>query len=104
MDDRLEKLRRLHEADPNDPELTYMLAMEHSKAEQLEEAVRWLDRTIELDPHYHYAYFQKGKILGALSRDTEARDAIQTGLDRANAAGDAKAAGELADLLASMSG
>lgn len=104
MNDRLDQLRKLHETDPNDPELTYMLAMEHSKAQQLDEALRWLDRTIELDPHYHYAYFQKGKTLGALGRDAEARDAIETGLNQANAAGDAKAGGELAELLASMSG
>lgn len=104
MSDRLEKLIKLHDADPDDPELTYMLAMEHSKLERLDEALRWLDRTIELDPHYHYAYFQKGKMLAALNRDTEARQAIQRGLDQANTAGDAKASGELAELLASMSG
>lgn len=104
MTDRLAQLQTLHDADPDDPDLTYMIAMEHSKAEQLDEALRWLDRTIQLDAHYHYAYFQKGKLLGALNRDTEAREVIQLGLDRANAAGDSKASGELAELLVSMSG
>lgn len=104
MSDRLGQLEKLHAAEPDDPELTYMLAMEYSKAERLDEALRWLNETLQRDPHYHYAYFQKGKVLGALDRDTEAREVIQHGLDRANAAGDTKAGGELAELLASMSG
>ena len=104
MTDRLDKLRQLHEADPDDPELTYMIALEHSKQDRLDEALEWLTRTIQLDAHYHYAYFQKGKMLGALNRDAEAREVLEQGLNRANSKGDAKAAGELAELLASMTG
>lgn len=104
MSDRLTQLQKLHAADPNDAELCYMIALEHSKAGDVEEALRWLDRALELEPGFHYAYFQRGKLLGALGRDTEARETIKRGLNRANADGNAKAAGELADLLASMSG
>lgn len=102
MTQRLEQLRKLHDADPADADVVYMIAMEHSKAGDDEQALEWLDKTIALDAHYHYAYFQKGKAFGALGRDSEARDAIQEGLNQANAAGDAKAAGELGELLASM--
>ena len=104
MPDRLDKLQQLFDADPNDAELAYMIGLEHSNREDLEEAVRWHDRAIALDDHFHYAYFQKGKLLGALGRDTEARETIQRGLDQANGAGDMKAAGELAGLLESLAG
>lgn len=104
MTDRLAKLEKLLAADPNDAELCYMIALEHTKASRHDDAVRWLQRTVEMDPKQHYAYFQMGKAYAALGQPDAARAALQRGLDRANADGNHKAAGELGDLLASMSG
>ena len=103
MIDRLEKLEKLLAADPGDAEISYMIALEHTKANRNDDAVRWLERTVETDPKQHYAYFQMGKALAALGRTEDARAALQRGLDRASADGNHKAAGELGDLLASMS-
>ena len=104
MTDRLDALRKLHDADPRDAELPYMIAMEHSKAGRHEDAVEWFDKALALSASMHYAYFQKAKSLSALSRDTEARQTLTLGLTRATSDGNQKAAGEIADLLDSMAG
>ena len=63
MSDRLEQLKKLHDVDPNDPFLTYGIALELSKDDLLEEAVTWLDKTIAIDADYCYAYTRKPKCL-----------------------------------------
>lgn len=102
MSDRLEQLQKLHQADPNDPFLTYGIALELSKAGQEEDALAWLDKTLERDAGYHYAYFQKGRVLSSLGRVEEARAVIRAGIDKASAAGDMHAASELSGLLQSL--
>ena len=98
MSDRLAQLLKLHEADPADPFLTYGVAMEHVKAESFDDAVAWLDKTLERDAGYCYAYFQKAKALSALGREDDAREAVAAGIKAAKAAGDEKAFGELEEL------
>lgn len=93
---RLEQLHRLMEKSPNDPFLTYGIALEHKKTGELEKAVEWLDRTIQVDPNYCYAYYQKGQVLEQLGRTEEARKAYHTGIEAARRVGDAHAEGEIA--------
>ncbi len=100
--DRLPKLLKLHEADPADAEICYMIALEHGKADRIDEALHWLDETIRREPKMHYAYFQQGKLLGAAGRTSDARAALQRGVERATADGNYKAVGEINDLLASL--
>ncbi len=95
MNERLAKLVALWSADPGDADVAYMIALEHGKLGAVDEAVAWLDRALALDASYHYAYFQKGKLLGGAGRMDEARVAIDAGLARARADGNGKAAGEL---------
>jgi tetratricopeptide (TPR) repeat protein len=102
MTDRLAQLQKLYETDPADPFVAYGIALEHGKAEAYEQAIPWLDTAIEADPHYHYAYFQKAKMLAALDRPEDAKQVIETGLLKATEAGDEKARGELEELLASL--
>jgi tetratricopeptide (TPR) repeat protein len=102
MSERLDQLQKLYEADPNDPFVPYGIALELGKAEDYEQAIAWLDTALETDAHYHYAYFQKAKMLAALDRSDEARRTIEVGLTKAVEAGDEKARGELEELLASM--
>ncbi len=104
MTDRLSKLQQLHDADPADTDLSYMIALEHAKAGDHDAAIQWLDKTLAQDPHYHYAYYQKARTYAAMNRHDEAKRVIETGLDRANAKGDVKAASELAGLLDSLAG
>lgn len=93
---RLEQLHRLLEKSPSDPFLTYGIALEHKKLVELDQAVAWLDRTIQIDPNYCYAYYQKGQILEQLGRIGDARSAYQSGIEAARRVGDAHAEGEIA--------
>ena len=102
MSERLDQLRKMYDADASDPFVTYAIALEHAKVGDHDEALRWLDETLTLDGDYCYAYFQKGRLLGELGRDDEARDVVRLGIERAKAAGEAHAASELEGLLESL--
>lgn len=102
MPSRLETLQKLHAADPADADVPYMIGLEHSKADDPQEAVTWLDRCLALNPSYHYAYFQKAKMLSELGEDDDAVAAVDAGIQRAAADGDAKALGELKELRAAL--
>lgn len=102
---RLEQLLKLHEADPGDPFCAYAIALEHGKAERFDEALRWLDKTLELDPNYAYAFFQQGKMHIALGDDDKARAVLQTGIAAARKHGSPDslhAAEEMTQLLQSI--
>lgn len=106
MPTRLEKLKKLHAADPRDADVTYMIAMELTKADDqaaaLPGVIDWLDKTLALDANYLYAYFQKAKAQSALGDADAAIATLKLGIDNAKQAGDAKAVSELGELLASM--
>lgn len=101
---RLQQLMKLHEVDPADADVTYMLAQEHAKADHHAEAVEWFDRCIATDPTYCYAYFHKARALEAMGRVGDAREALRAGVRAARSAGDAKAHGELSGYLESLGG
>src|SRR3954467_3112655 len=54
--ERLEKLRKMLERDPNDTFLLYGVALEHKKLGDSKTAIEYLDRVIAADPGYCYAY------------------------------------------------
>jgi tetratricopeptide (TPR) repeat protein len=102
MSDRLAQLTKLLDADPNDPFLTYGIAMEHGKVDRFDEAIHWLDRTLSIDPKYCYAYYQKAKMLDAQGDTDQARAVLDDGMTAAAAAGDAHAREEMAELRANF--
>ena len=102
MSERLEQLQKMVEQEPNDPFLPYAIALEHGKAEHFEEAITWLDRTLEIDRHYCYAFFQKAKMYSEMGEDDQARKALEDGMERAAFSGDDKAYREMAELLGSL--
>jgi tetratricopeptide (TPR) repeat protein len=99
MTDRIAQLERLLKAEPNDPFCLYGLAQEFAKAGNLALAIEYYDRVIGVDPDSCYAYFHKARCQAESGRRDDARRTVEAGLTRARRAGDAKAAGELADLL-----
>lgn len=99
MIDRMAQLQKLHAADPADAFCTYGIALEHAKLGQIEQAIHWLDKTLDIDPHYCYAYFQKGKMLSQQGQREAGRLALQTGLTKAQESGDQHAAAEISSLL-----
>lgn len=96
--DRLEQLYKLHEADPSDADLPYMIALDYAKSGNTAVALEWLDKTIAHNAHYHYAYFQKAKLLDEDGEGADALVALEEGIKLATEAGDAKALGELQEL------
>lgn len=102
MSDRLTTLLNLHTADPADRDLPYMIGLEHAKAGDNEAALEWLDKAIGVDPSHHYAYFQKARVLSDEGEDQAAVEAANAGLARAEADGNAKAIGELRELLENL--
>jgi len=105
MPDRLEQLQKLLAADPTDADVTYMIAMEHTKLQDVSgcaAVIDWLDKTIALDENYLYAYFQKAKAQSELGNDEAAKATLQLGIGKAKSALDSKAVSELSELHESM--
>lgn len=98
MTDRLAQLEKMLEADADDAFVTYALALEHLKAGRPDQAIHFLDRTLELDPRSHYAYFQKAKAYQGKGETDAAIAAADAGIASAQADGDAKALSELQEL------
>jgi tetratricopeptide (TPR) repeat protein len=76
--------------------------MEHNKVGRHEQAVQWLDRTLEIDPDHAYAHYQKAVALAEMGQREQARTVIEAGLEAAKRSGDAHAAEELAALAQTM--
>jgi Tfp pilus assembly protein PilF len=93
--ERLEKLNKMLEREPNDTFLLYGLALEYKKLEDSVNAIKFLDRVIELDPGYCYAYHQKGLTFESLGDNESAKKAYRDGIAAAQKKGDSHAAGEI---------
>lgn len=100
MSDRMQQLQKLYDVDATDPFITYAIAMEHIKTDQLDDAIRFFDETIALDASYAYAYYQKALALQKQDKVAASKQVLVTGLEQAQQAGDAKAVSELSELLA----
>lgn len=99
---RLDQLYKLRDADPTDADVPYMIAQEQAKAGDVTASIDWYDRCLELDPDYLYAYFHKAKMLESQDDLTIAVASLESGLDRAKRAGNAKAIGELGEYLTQL--
>jgi len=99
---RLDALMKMHEADPADADVRYMIAHEHAKIGKHAEAVEWYTKALDADPEYHYAYFHMARSLEHLGDIAAAMGTLTTGLSRATKAGNLKAAGEIAGYLDSL--
>jgi len=104
MSDRLTQLLKLHAADPADADLPYMIALELGKAGEADQAITWLDKTLAINAHYHYAYFQKAKMLDQEGETDDAVAVLDLGIEKASSVGDGKALGELQELRRVMAG
>jgi predicted Zn-dependent protease len=103
-DARIEALRRMAAARPEDPRPRFGLAMEMEKAERWEEAAAELTAYLALSDDEGNAWGRLGKALRALGRDDEARAAYQRGVEAATRHGHPTMAGEFEDLLEDWDG
>lgn len=99
---RLETIRKLLEASPQDAFLRYSLGMELLAAEQPAAALEQFRQVMAIDPDYLAAYQQAAKALQALKDRTAAADMARRGLAVAEKKGDAHAADRLRTLVSAL--
>ncbi len=100
--DRIAKLSKMLDADPSDTFVLYSLGQEHAKTGLHEEAVGFYEKCIDADASEHYAYFHMARSLEAMGEEGRATNVLRTGLARATADGNQKAAGEIEAYLSQL--
>jgi cytochrome c-type biogenesis protein CcmH/NrfG len=99
---RKEQIEEMLQGEPNEPELHYMLAMEHASSGEDTEAVRCFEVLMGRCPTYMPGFHQGARALLRLGRVTEAREVLQKGIPVALQQHNEHAAGEMQELLASL--
>jgi Tfp pilus assembly protein PilF len=102
MTTRIEALRSILQASPNDCFVRYGLAQEHVKAGDDAAALDELARILEIDSTYQAAYYHAGKAYQRLGRIAEARAIFERGVQVSIAGGNAHARSELEAALAEL--
>ncbi|MGO9208978.1 MAG: tetratricopeptide repeat protein [Terriglobales bacterium] len=97
--DRAEMLKQFLEQNPNDAFARYGLAMEYSRAGEIETALTEFKKLLEVHPDYTAAYQMAGQMLAAAGRYEEARSMLESGIARAERAGNKHAQEEMQGLL-----
>lgn len=92
---RLEQLQKMLEREPDDTFLLYGLALEYKKRNEASTAIEHLNRVIQLDPGYCYAYHQRGLIQESLGQTESAKQSYREGIEAAVKKGDDHARGEI---------
>lgn len=85
---RLETLKSLAAANPNDSFVRYGLAMEYRNSGDLEASLQEFRALIAADPDYPAAYFHGGQTLERLGRPDEAGVMYREGIEASNRKGD----------------
>ena len=98
-EERIEALRKMAEARPDDPRPRFGLALEYEKAGRWEDVVRTLRDYLALTDDEGNAWGRLGAALRHLGRDDEAREAYRTGVEAAYRHGHPTMAGEFEDVL-----
>jgi thioredoxin-like negative regulator of GroEL len=99
---RREKIEAMLVDDPGDTFLRYSLAMELDKEGDNEASLARFSELTRDDPPYVPAFFMAAQQLARLGRMSEARDFLRTGIESARTQGNAHAAGEMSEFLASL--
>lgn len=80
MTDRIDRIRKLLEASPDDVFLVYSLGMELLSAGRPEDAAEQFARCARIDPEYLAAYVEEGKAWRSAGRLDQARRAFEASL------------------------
>lgn len=96
---RVEALRRLLQARPDDARVRFGLALEHERAGEWEDVVRELEHYLRRTDDEGNAYGRLGHALRQLGRDDEARAAYHRGIEAARRHGHPSMALEFEELL-----
>jgi E3 SUMO-protein ligase RanBP2 len=96
---RIETLRQMVVARPDDPRPRFGLALEYERAERWDDAVRELRIYLQHADDEGNAYGRLGNALRRLGRDAEARDAFEDGIRAAERHGHPTMAQEFEEAL-----
>jgi Flp pilus assembly protein TadD len=102
MADRIESLRRMAEAHPDDPRPRFGLALEHERAGDWEATARELRAYLALDDDEGNAWGRLGHALRRLGHDDDARDAYRQGIAAAERHGHPTMVMEFEEVLEGM--
>ena len=96
---RLMMLEQITQAGQADSFAWYGLALEYKSFERIDDALKTFTTLRQNDPAYVPMYLMCGTMLVEAARVAEGREWLETGLDKANAAGNSHAASELQEAL-----
>ena len=97
--DRIAMLSEILTANPEDSFARYGLALEYSKAGQIEQALQQFTTLIGQHPDYTPAYFMAAQMLAGASRTDEAKRMLVDGISCARRTGNAHAQSEMTAML-----
>ena len=96
---RLPALMKLHEADPSDADLLFMIGSEHFNAGRPAEALPWLSRYVDAGRDVGAGFGLMAECCLKLNRDEDAKAALRRGIEAALRAGHPTMAGEFEERL-----
>ncbi len=99
---RREKFEAMLVSEPDDQFLRYALAMEYEKEGEHERSLTFLRGLMADQPPHVPSFFMAGQHLAKQNRWDEARDVLRAGIEQARLQGNAHAAGEMSEFLASL--
>jgi len=97
--DRIAMLMEILAANPEDSFARYGLAMEYSKAGQVDQALTEFKTLIEKNPDYTPAYFMAAQTLATAERTEEAKRMLVDGISSARRTGNTHAQSEMTAML-----
>ncbi len=97
--DRIAMLKEILAGNPGDPFARYGLAMEYSKAGDIEGAMSEFKTLLEKNPDYTPAYFMAAQTLAGADRTDEAKRMLVDGISSARRTGNQHAQSEMTAML-----
>ena len=100
---RLEQLRKLAAASPNDPLTHYAIGLELMNSEQWSEATAAFAQALAVDADYTAAYYHKARAEIRAACHDDAKETLQAGIECAQRRGDRKTEREMRELFETLS-
>ena len=96
---RKEQIQQMLESNPEDVFLNYALALEMDKEGDSGHSLELFAKLMNGDPPYVPAFFMAGQILARMTRNDEAKQILEQGIQQAKLQGEQHAAGEMTEFL-----
>ncbi len=100
--DRIAMLNDILAQNPNDAFARYGLAMEFSKAGDVERAIEEFQKLLAANPDYTPGYFMAAQTLARAERNEAAKEMLEAGIASAKRTGNAHAQSEMEAMLSEL--